>query len=136
MDARLPSNGKQYARERQAVQIANAVDAAGFRTYWGSNAKTQAPDMGDLLLHETDVSWFRSKVRREKPAVLPWRETRAVEGPRCSLSQGHQCGVQRGGALPRVPCQAARLPRARRRPHSQMMRVVSGFAKEKKLICG
>ena len=58
-------------------EFANAVDAAGFRTYWGSNAKTQAPDMGDLLLHETAVSWFRSKMRREKPAVLPWRETRA-----------------------------------------------------------
>ena len=55
---------------------ANAVNAAGFRTYFGNNAKKQSPDMGDLLLHETAVSWFRSKMRREKPAVLPWEETR------------------------------------------------------------
>ena len=57
--------------------FANAVSAAGFRTYFGNNAKKQSPDMGDLLLHETAVSWFRSKMRREKPAVLPWEETRA-----------------------------------------------------------
>ena len=29
------------------------------------------------MLHETAVSWFRSKMRREKPSVLPWLETRA-----------------------------------------------------------
>ena len=66
--------------------VANAVDAAGLRTYWGSNAKQQSPDMGDLLLHETAVSWFRSKMRREKPAVVPWMETRAqwkVRAARC-----------------------------------------------------
>ena len=66
--------------------FSNAVDAAGFRTYWGSNAKKQAPDMGDLLLHETAVSWFRAKMRREKPSVLPWCETRAqwkVRTARC-----------------------------------------------------
>ena len=33
--------------------------------------------MGDLPLHETAVSWFRSKMRREKPVVVPWAETRA-----------------------------------------------------------
>ena len=33
--------------------------------------------MGDLLLHETVVAWFRGKMRRTKPQVLPWEETRA-----------------------------------------------------------
>ena len=55
---------------------ADAVSKAGLRLYWGANAKQQAPDMGDMLLHETAVSWFRSKMKREKPVVLPWEETR------------------------------------------------------------
>ena len=33
--------------------------------------------MGDLLLHETAVAWFRGKMRRTKPTVVPWEETRA-----------------------------------------------------------
>ena len=67
-----------YASNGHIVRdFANAADAAGFRTYWGCIAKRQAPDMGDLLLHETAVSWFRSKMRREKPSALPWCETRA-----------------------------------------------------------
>ena len=31
--------------------------------------------MGDMLLHETAVSWLRYALRRTKPDVLPWRET-------------------------------------------------------------
>ena len=34
----------------------HAVDASGLRLYWGEDAKLQAPDMGDMLLHETAVS--------------------------------------------------------------------------------
>ena len=49
----------------------------GFRTFWGEDASRQAPDMPDLLLHETAVSWFRSQMRRMKPAVHPWEETRS-----------------------------------------------------------
>ena len=55
----------------------NAVKAAGFRTYWGANASMQSADMGDLLLHETAVAWLRNRMRRERPVVLPWSETRA-----------------------------------------------------------
>ena len=56
---------------------AAAVDTAGFRPYWGPVAKQQSPDMGDMLLHETAVAWFRSKMKREKPATHPWEENRA-----------------------------------------------------------
>ena len=55
--------------------------------YWGNNAEEQAPDMGDLLLHETVVAWFRAKMRRTKPQVLPWEETRtqwAARAVRCA----------------------------------------------------
>ena len=55
----------------------DALNAAGFRAYWGEDARAQAPDMGDLLLHETAVSWFQSTMRRGKPVVHPWEEPRA-----------------------------------------------------------
>ena len=61
---------------------ATAAGIAGFRLYWGDNAVEQAPDMGDLLLHETVVAWFRGKMRRTKPQVLPWEETRAQRAAR------------------------------------------------------
>ena len=67
--------------------FAAAVGNAGFRLYWGNNAEEQAPDMGDLLLHETVVAWFRAKMRRTKPQVLPWEETRtqwAARAVRCA----------------------------------------------------
>ena len=63
---------------------ADAVASAGFRLYWGANAAEQAPDMGDLLLHETAVAWFRGKMRRTKPTVVPWEETRAQWAARAS----------------------------------------------------
>ena len=56
---------------------AAAVASACFRLYWGQNVEEQAPDMGDLLLHETAVAWFRGEMRRTKPTVVPWEETRA-----------------------------------------------------------
>ena len=59
------------------ADVANAADAAGFRPYWGAVAKQQSPDMGDMLLRETAVAWFRSKMKREKPSTQPWEESRA-----------------------------------------------------------
>ena len=61
--------GKIVAKYRQAVKD------AGFHVFWGDDASQQSPDMGDLLLHETAVAWFRKKMRKEKPVVLPWDET-------------------------------------------------------------
>ena len=56
----------------------DAVAKAGFRLYWGPSAKKQAPDLGDVLLHETAVSWFRAKMRAATPDVLPWEETQEL----------------------------------------------------------
>ena len=67
-----------YAPSGRIVHAFNqAVRQQGFRTFWGEDASRQAPDMPDLLLHETAVSWFRSQMRRMKPAVHPWEETRS-----------------------------------------------------------
>ncbi len=52
-----------------------AVRDCGFKLFWGPDAKTQSPDMPDLLLHETAVSWLRGVLRRTKPDVVPWMET-------------------------------------------------------------
>ena len=49
--------------------------AACFSLYWGADASLQAPDMPDALLHETAVAMFRNRLRRERPAALPWEET-------------------------------------------------------------
>ena len=55
-----------------------------FRLYWGHNAEEQAPDMGDLLLHDIELAWFRGKMRRTKPTVVPWEETRAQRTARAA----------------------------------------------------
>ena len=52
-----------------------ALAATGFSLYWGADASLQAPDMPDVLLHETAVAMFRNRLRREKPVALPWEET-------------------------------------------------------------
>ena len=51
----------------------------GFKTWCGTNSKegprAQPPDIGDVLLHETSVSWLRRAEERCRPKV-PWQETR------------------------------------------------------------
>ena len=65
-----------YNPQGQVVHAyADAVHRNHFHLYWGSDASQQSPDMGDVLLHETAVSWFRNVLRRLKPEVLPWEET-------------------------------------------------------------
>ena len=63
-----------------AGHIVNAYDealrGAGFRSFWGPDARAQAADMPDLLPHETAISWFRNLLRKEKPVRLPWEETK------------------------------------------------------------
>ena len=54
-----------------------AAHRCGFKLFWGADAKQQAPDMPDLLLHETAVSWLRGVLRKTKPVVPPWRESPA-----------------------------------------------------------
>ena len=53
----------------------DALEQAGFKPFWGSDAGQQSPDMPDVLLHETAVAMFRRKMRTQKPVVAPWKET-------------------------------------------------------------
>ena len=48
-----------------------------FHLYWGPDATRQSPDMADVLLHETAVSWFRNVIRKSKPEVLRWEGNQA-----------------------------------------------------------
>jgi hypothetical protein len=86
-----------YAPGGQVVRkYAAAVATASLRLYWGADAKQQSPDMGDLLLHETVVAWFRSRMRRERPVVRPWEETRAqwaTRAARCMRAVNAECDV-------------------------------------------
>jgi hypothetical protein len=61
-------------------KYADAVQRNGFHLYWGPDATQQSPDMGDMLLHETAVSWLRNCLRKIKPNGLPWEETQ----PECA----------------------------------------------------
>lgn len=79
-EARLPRNvftdrgtGLYIPTGRITTDYAEALAATG--SYWGDDAARQSPDMGDVLLHETAVSWFRKFMRQEKPVVAPWEET-------------------------------------------------------------
>ena len=51
-----------------------ALREHGLRTFWGDNASEQLGKCGDLLLHETVVSWIRKRERRTLPRK-PWEET-------------------------------------------------------------
>ena len=65
-----------YAPAGQIVGACDrAIRGAGLRSFFGPDAKQQAADMGDLLLHETAVPWVRNHLRRNKPHCLPWVET-------------------------------------------------------------
>lgn len=64
-----PFQGKVVHKYRDAVA------KAGFKLYWGNNAHKQSPDMGDMLLHETAISWVRKGMRAASPEVVPWEET-------------------------------------------------------------
>ena len=76
-----------------AGQIVGAYDralrGAGLRSFFGPDAKQQAADMGDLLLHETAVSWVRNHLRRNKPHCLPWMETEEQWGKRVEDAVEH-----------------------------------------------
>ena len=65
-----------YASNGQVVNAyADAIQRAGFTLFWGGDARQQAADMPDLLLHETVVSWLRASFRKTKPVCNPWSET-------------------------------------------------------------
>ena len=67
-----------YTSQGKAVrEYADAVSRNKFHLYWGPDPTRQSPDMADVLLHETAVSWFRNVLRKSKPEVLPWEESQA-----------------------------------------------------------
>ena len=83
-DARLPrtiftdrGTGLYSSRGTAVRAYSAAVEAAGFKLFWGDDASQQSPDMPDLLLHETAVAWFRRKLSKQRPVCSPWEETQA-----------------------------------------------------------
>lgn len=64
----------------------SALEAAGFRPYWGEDAGRQSPDMGDVLLHETAVAMFRKRMRYDLATVAPWKETPQLWAKRAKAS--------------------------------------------------
>ena len=68
--------GQKDFNSHISIAIEEAVGKAGFKLFWGPNAKRQAADLGDVLLHETAVSWVRARLQRLKPDGCPWEETR------------------------------------------------------------
>ena len=44
-------------------QYAEACEKHGFKTWAGDHAKWQPPDIPDMLLHETAVSWIRKYLK-------------------------------------------------------------------------
>ena len=84
-DARLPrtvftdrGTGMYIPLGKIVHKYEEALQHAGFKPYWKDNAGRQSPDMGDLLLHETAVAWFRKRMVALKPEVLPLLETREM----------------------------------------------------------
>ena len=60
---------------------AAALREHGLRNYVGRNCGAQPGQMGDVLLHETAVSWIRLNERRTVP-LRAWEETREEFGHR------------------------------------------------------
>ena len=62
-----------------------ACREGGFKPWVGTNAKkgprAQPPDIGDVLLHETAISWLRREEERTRPRK-PWEETPEELGKR------------------------------------------------------
>ena len=56
----------------------SACRELGFKPWAGSNSKrgprAQPPDLADVLLHETAVSWLRRQEEQTRP-TRPWEET-------------------------------------------------------------
>ena len=76
-----------------------ALRLGGWRSFFGADASKQAPDMGDMLLHETAVSWVRWRLRSIKPRSLPWEESDLQWKRRMQLAVEHANSKYRGSDL-------------------------------------
>lgn len=63
-----PKTGRITAEYKAALRANN------LRTFWGDDASMQPGKCGDMMLHETAVSWIRFQERRSLPKK-PWEET-------------------------------------------------------------
>ena len=63
-----PGSGRVTSEYKTAL----AVD--GLRAFMRDDAKVQPGKLGDLMLHETAVSWIRERERKTLPK-RPWEET-------------------------------------------------------------
>ena len=87
---------------------AEAVDAAGVNLYWGADAGRLSPDMGDVLLHETAVAWFRNLMKKEKPERLTMARDAGTVGQTGSPCGGtYKQGLRCRRSLWRVPAKVA-----------------------------
>ena len=64
-----PPNGKITWQYKDALQD------AGLKAFMGDDASSQPGTLGDMLLHETSVSWIRA-LMTERSLAKPWEETR------------------------------------------------------------
>ena len=78
-----------YHRKQGTVtsDYAEACQKLGFKLWAGSDSKrgdhAQPPDIADVLLHETAVSWIRQRLHATGTELKqPWRETPAELGKR------------------------------------------------------
>jgi hypothetical protein len=53
----------------------DGLRSVGLRAFMGEDARNQPGTLQDLMLHETGVSWMRSKMQTSCPP-RPWQETR------------------------------------------------------------
>ena len=70
----------------------SACREGGFKPWAGTNSKkgprAQPADIGDVLLHETAISWLRRQEEKSRP-VKPWEETPAELDKRLQRAAGH-----------------------------------------------
>ena len=67
-----------------------------FRPIMGNNARSQPGSLQDVLLHETAVSWLRTRLTRSTPKNC-WDETREQYGrrlKRCCEEVNKECDVE------------------------------------------
>ena len=68
------------ARSSRTYRYDNICHKLGFTPFAGSNAKfgqrAQPAEIGDVLLHETAISWIKERIKTSNALVkTPWNET-------------------------------------------------------------
>ncbi len=87
-----------YAPNSGAIttEFEKALDENRFHAFMSDNARAQPGSMQDVLLHETAVSWMRTRLGRTTPTKC-WEETREQYGrrlKRCCDEVNKDCDVE------------------------------------------